>query len=236
MRCLPAPSGLATNAAPAGTTASSPAAAVPAADGTAQSISASANIPVPPSADLPGAAATDDVSASLPLPNPTSATASASPTQNVTINLINLMVKRGLITKDDAAGLIKQAEDEAAAAQEQAVAQAQAQAQAVAAAPPGIPAVPADGSAPPENEDDSVNVNYIPDSVRQEMKDEIKQDVLAQARRENWAAPQTFPNWASRFHFLRRHAFPLRGLDVPEWQRRSWSFLQFQLDQHRRAL
>ncbi|MFZ2872669.1 putative porin, partial [Zavarzinia sp.] len=39
-----------------------------------------------------------------------------APSPNATINLINLMVKRGLITRADADGLIKQAEAEASAA------------------------------------------------------------------------------------------------------------------------
>jgi len=134
-------------------------------------------------------------------PATASESAPATPSQNVTINLINLMVKRGLITKDDAADLIKQAEEEAKAAREDsAIAQAAAakvqevSAEQAGAATPGapIPAVPADG--------DTVNVSYVPDVVKQQIRDEVKEDVMKQARDENWAAPNAVPDWVHRYH------------------------------------
>ena len=45
-----------------------------------------------------------------------------------------------------------------------------------------------------------VSVRYVPDKVKKQMKDEIKQDVLAQAREENWANPYSMPDWVQRFH------------------------------------
>lgn len=113
--------------------------------------------------------------------------APATRSQNVTINLINLMVQRGLITKEDAAGLIRQAEQEAV--------EARAQAQKDAAA-----AVAAQAPAPPS--DETVRVTYIPEIVRAQMRDEIKQEVMTQARDENWAAPRTLPDWLLRFRFM----------------------------------
>ena len=103
----------------------------------------------------------------------------------MTINLINLMVKRGLITKEDAADLIKQAEQEAATAQ--ATAQASS-AQAAAAA-----------SAAP-SEDDTVNVPYVPDVVKNQIRDEVKADVMKQAEDEHWASAEPTPDWVHRFH------------------------------------
>jgi hypothetical protein len=221
--------------------------------------------------------------------------------ENVTDNLINRLVERGVITKQDADGLLKQAEDDAAMARAQAAA-AQSAAQQVAAAkeaaaiqlstaeevaakqvaaakeiaeiqiaaareiaaiqaatkpaPAGAQtavvatsgqptavqtaqastaptesdttaqpsaaaaettttnqtpattgqvataqatqAVPAAPSAPAP-EDDTVRVTYVPEIVKAQLRDEIKTEVLAQARQEHWAAPNALPSWVSRF-------------------------------------
>ncbi len=108
-----------------------------------------------------------------------------SPSQNVTINLISLMVKRGLITKDDAEGLIRQAEQEAAAARTQTAATASNEPS------PAVPANP---------EDDDVRVNYVPDVVKNEIREDVKADVLKQARKEHWARDDSIPDWVHRFH------------------------------------
>jgi len=143
-----------------------------------------------PSAGSSPADAYDSPDSSAPAAPPTPPTTTApsvpaTPSQNVTINLINLMVKRGLITKEDAADLIKQAEQEAATAQ--ATAQASS-AQAAAAA-----------SAAP-SEDDTVNVPYVPDVVKNQIRDEVKADVMKQAEDEHWASAEPTPDWVHRFH------------------------------------
>jgi hypothetical protein len=182
-------------------------------------------VPMPPDSSLASAtpAASRAVSSPPdPLPSPAStasaentpspatvspdAPAQATPSQNVTINLINLMVKRNLIKKSDADDLIKQAEQEALSAREQAVvaqgraASTQAQNSAPdaeqTAATPGAPspAVPADG------DDDTVRVAYVPDVVRNQIRDEVKADVMKQAKDENWGAQDNTPEWVHRFH------------------------------------
>lgn len=104
-----------------------------------------------------------------------------APSPNATINLINLMVKRGLITRADADGLIKQAEAEATAAA----------APAPAAAPGGTTvAVP--------NRDGTVRVQYVPEMVRKQIRDEVRSEVMAQAKREGWATPNAIPDWTQR--------------------------------------
>lgn len=104
-----------------------------------------------------------------------------APSPNATINLINLMVKRGLITRADADGLIKQAEAEAAAAA----------APVTAAAPGGTTvAVP--------NRDGTVRVQYVPEMVRKQIRDEVRTEVMAQAKREGWATPNAIPDWTQR--------------------------------------
>ncbi|QTF08706.1 hypothetical protein HC231_12925 [Brenneria izadpanahii] len=101
----------------------------------------------------------------------------AAPSENATVNLINLLVQQGVLKRDQAEALIAQAQAEA----QQAVEQRQAAAQSSPATQPG-----------------DVRVPYVPETVRDQIRDEVKQEVIAQAKAENWAAPNTFPDWASR--------------------------------------
>jgi hypothetical protein len=183
--------------------------------------------------------------------------------ENVTVNLINRLVERGVITKQDADELLKQAEEDAATAQAQAAEQdadqqvaaakeaaaiqiaaaEEAAAKKVAAAKEAAeiqiaaareiaaiqaaarqqtavaqatgndqPAVAqttgetqpsttqASADAPASaTDDDTVRVTYVPEIVKAQLRDEIKTEVLAQARQEHWAAPNTLPSWVSRF-------------------------------------
>lgn len=147
---------------------------------TAQNSSAPAPLPsgveVPPASD-----------AALFTPPADGANGQATPTTNVTVNLINRLVQRGILGKDDAADLIKQAQQDAV------VARKQAQQDAVAAAK---------ANAPESSNDDAVDVSYIPEVVKTQIRDELKQEVLDQARKENWASPRAFPEWTSRFRFF----------------------------------
>jgi hypothetical protein len=111
--------------------------------------------------------------------SPPMAPSSATPSQNVTINLINRLVQRGVLTQADAAELIKQAEEDAVRAKAQ-----------------------AEANAPEPASDDAVRVTYIPDNVKSQIRDELKDEVLAQARAEHWAAPDLMPDWARRFRFF----------------------------------
>lgn len=104
----------------------------------------------------------------------------AAPSPNATINLIRLMVKKGLITQSDADGLISQANAEAVQAQRTA-------ATAQAAKPP------VDGAQPGD-----VRVTYVPQSVRNEIREQVKQEVVAQAKTEHWATPNALPEWLDR--------------------------------------
>jgi hypothetical protein len=205
--------------------------------------------------------------------------------ENVTDNLINRLVERGVITKQDADELLKQAEDDAANARGQAIAAKQvaaakeaaaiqvaaadeiaakqvaaakeiaeiqlatareiaaiqaaakpqlAVAQATGSAQPVVaqttatqtaPAASGNGAQPssaatetetpaagqavaaqastgaiaPSPDDDTVRVTYVPEIVKAQLRDEIKTEVLAQARQEHWAAPNALPAWVSRF-------------------------------------
>jgi len=57
------------------------------------------------------------------------------------------------------------------------------------------PATPAD-AAPAQSTKRAV---YIPEHVKAELREQIKQEVLAQAKAENWAAPNAVPEWIKRF-------------------------------------
>jgi hypothetical protein len=106
--------------------------------------------------------------------------ASAAPSENATVNLIRLLVKQGVLTKDQSEALVRQAEEEAQQAR---------QAQQRAGAAP---------AAGPEVQPGDVRVPYIPETVRDQIRDEVKGEVIAQAKSEKWAAPNTFPDWVSR--------------------------------------
>ncbi|MCX5592586.1 putative porin [Alcaligenes endophyticus] len=88
---------------------------------------------------------------------------------NATANLIRLLVEQGVLQPEQAASLLKQAQDEASSATKGSVAQ------------PG-----------------DVRVPYIPVTVRDQIREEVKAEVMATAKQENWAAPNTFPDWVSR--------------------------------------
>lgn len=111
-----------------------------------------------------------------------------APSPNATVNLINLMVKRGLITRAEADGLIAQAETEAETAR------ATAAAAAPVAAPGGttVPVPAADGT---------VRVQYVPEMVRKQIRDEVRTEVMSQAKREGWATPNAIPDWTQRLKF-----------------------------------
>ena len=120
------------------------------------------------------------------------ATAVTPPSENVTLNLINRLVQRGILTKEDAGDLIRQAKEDAQNAAQQAQVTQQAAQQAAAAQQMAVEA----GSPPAA--DDSVSVSYVPEIVKTEMRDEIKRDVLAAAQSEGWATPN-YPSWISNF-------------------------------------
>ncbi len=94
---------------------------------------------------------------------------------DVTVELIELLVQNGVLKKEQAGILLQRAQANA-----QAKSAAAASAEAVAAQP------------------GDVRVPYIPQSVRKQIQQEVKEEMMAQARAENWAQPNTFPDWVSR--------------------------------------
>lgn len=141
---------------------------------------------MPPQAAPPNAA---------PAPADLMGGANGAPSQNVTINLINRMVKKGLLTKEEAEELIQQAASDAA------VARTQAQADATDAAAQVVREAVAQRIMPevPLPSDDTVRVTYIPETVKKQIRDEIRQEVMAKAKSENWVEGKKQPEWVSRF-------------------------------------
>ena len=56
---------------------------------------------------------------------------------------------------------------------------------------------PAPGQAQtqPQTQPGDVRVPYIPQTVRDQIREEVKADVMAQAKDERWAAPEAIPGW-----------------------------------------
>ncbi len=123
--------------------------------------------------------------------------------RGTTLNLIKLLVDGGLLSQDKAEQLLKQAQQDAAPA-DAASAQQAAPAPATAGAPRG----------------GVIRVPYVPESLRNQMRDEIKQEVLNQARSERWGEPGALPAWARRINFEGDVRFRLQSED---WDRRNVS-------------
>lgn len=104
----------------------------------------------------------------------------AAPSTNVTVNLIARLVDKGILTRDEAAIMIRQAEAEA----QQALQAQQATADLAAL--------------PPEPSADDTRVTYVPEVVKNQMRDEIKQELMAEAREGKWSEKQ-YPDWTSKF-------------------------------------
>jgi len=88
----------------------------------------------------------------------------------VTLKLIDKMVQKGLLTRAEADDMIRDA---------------------VASAPPAP-------AAPYQTQPGAVVVPYIPETVREQIKNELRAEVTQQAKDEHWAAPNALPEWTQR--------------------------------------
>lgn len=88
--------------------------------------------------------------------------------RQTTLNLIEALVEQGVFSRDKADAMVKAAKAKAAAA--------------VAEKPKGA----------------QVRVQYVPETVRNEIREQLKQEVIAQARAERWAEPNAVPAWLDR--------------------------------------
>ncbi len=111
---------------------------------------------------------------------------------NATVNLINLLVKQGTLSEEQAAVLVKQADDEAYVARQ---ATRDAAAKAEGAEKKATSA--ADATSPPGTK----RVTYVPEIVKKQLREEIRAEVMDRAHKENWASPGKYPEWAQRIRF-----------------------------------
>ena len=142
-------------------------------------------------------------------PDRMAASAPQPPSENVTLNLINRLVQRGILSKEDAKDLARQALEDARKASQQAQMAQQAATQAATAQQMAMEA-----SAPPQS-DDAVSVSYVPEIVKSEIKEEVKRDVLAAAQAEGWNQPN-IPEWLNKFRPFMDFRFRFQDNTYPD--------------------
>jgi len=101
-----------------------------------------------------------------------------------TTSLIDLLVEEGVLSKVKADAMMKKASEQGAR---------QAKAIAVQAKKERL-GEKVDG-------DDTIRVQYVPEHVKKKLRDEIKQEVMVQAKEDGWAAPNQIPSWTNRIAF-----------------------------------
>lgn len=92
---------------------------------------------------------------------------------STTLKLIKLLVEQGVLTQEKADALLREA---------------------------GKPEEPARAETP-KAEPGVIRVPYVPETVKQEMREQIKQEVLAQAKKERWGEPGALPEWLDRIRW-----------------------------------
>ncbi len=121
--------------------------------------------------------------------------------RNTTLKLIEALVKKGVLDRESADAMMKEA-------REQAVAEARAeQAQRPASPAPAATATPAPlVSEQPSTANDTIHVSHVPqfmqrqirEQVRAELKAEVLRDVKQAAREEQWNFTSALPDWVHR--------------------------------------
>jgi hypothetical protein len=123
------------------------------------------------------------------------------------LNLIKQLAKKGILSKEDAEKMLKDADEstvKSAAVQSALAASAVAAQSGVVVANSDTQSGVAAASAVPAVEPVApgvVRVPYIPESMKLEMTEIIKHEVLAQAKGERWGDPGAMPEWLSRISF-----------------------------------
>lgn len=95
--------------------------------------------------------------------------------RGTTKGLIQLLVEQGAITKEKAGELMGEIEKS-----------------------PAETEVPGQVPEPEQVDKKTVRVPYVSETIKQEMTENIKKDVLAKAKRERWGNPDTIPAWVQK--------------------------------------
>jgi polyhydroxyalkanoate synthesis regulator phasin len=101
--------------------------------------------------------------------------------RNTVVNLLQALVEKGVMSRDQAETLVKQAQEKAQAQAAQAAQSEQAEANAV-----RVPYVP------------EIVKQEIRDQVAKDLKPQVVSDVLAAAHNEKWGVPGALPEWIGR--------------------------------------
>jgi len=101
-----------------------------------------------------------------------------------TTSIIELLVEEGVLSKNKAEAMMQSASEEGKRKAKRIAAQKKKEAA---------------GKVPPK--DGAVRVQYVPEHVKKKLREEIKQEVMATAKEEGWAAPNQIPDWTNRIAF-----------------------------------
>lgn len=96
--------------------------------------------------------------------------------RTTTLSLIELLVQEGVLSKDKAQAIVQQAESAKVASQ----------------------ANEASGTTGEAGSGKTVRVQYVPEHVKKQLRDEIREEVMAKAQSEGWATPGSLPDWLDR--------------------------------------
>jgi hypothetical protein len=131
--------------------------------------------------------------------------------RGTTLNLIRLLVEQGVLSQEKAEQIVREAERGAIAPTVPVPAATVAAAAAAPAAEPaagGEPPRRRGGRPPAEPEAEAaeakagdnnvVRVTYVPEVVKNEIRDQVREEVIAQAKAERWAEPSSLPEWLDR--------------------------------------
>ncbi len=116
---------------------------------------------------------------------------SAAPNTAFAVSLLKLMVKKKLLSEEEAKELIAQAEADSAATA--------AVAQTAGAIAFSELTKKGEIAPPPSPSDDAVRVTYIPEVVKKQIRDELRADIKQQAKDEKWASAVKVPDWVTKF-------------------------------------
>jgi Putative porin len=103
-----------------------------------------------------------------------------------TLGILDALVAKGILTQKDADAIVDNAKEKA-----KTVAPLAADSSPAGQAISGPGVRPAAGS-------DTVRIPFVPEVVKRELREEIRKEVIAQAKSERWMAPESLPEWASR--------------------------------------
>jgi hypothetical protein len=165
--------------------------------------------PEEPGADLP--ALTEPEVPADAATGPAAMLAGGAVSQNVTVNLINRLVKRGVLSQEDANDLTRMAQADAEAARLR---------------DESMRVAIADASAPPMEAGD-VGVSYVPDPVRQQMQAEIKAQLMAEARETEYFSKNPRPEWQKQWDVFADLRTRYEGIFYPDGNDNTGAFPNF---------